>query len=68
MEHAATHAGWVVRVTSVKGPFTHVVGLPEELGPATEALRFTQPGAQRLAMELCKAGWTAYYEPWRGGF
>lgn len=61
--HAA--AGWVVRVTHVRGPFTHVVGLPEEIGPTADALHLTQEGAGRLAMDLCKAGWTAYAEPRR---
>ncbi len=58
-------ATWVVRVTHVKGPFTHVVGLPEEVGPVADALHFTQEGASRLAMDLCKLGWVAYAEPRR---
>lgn len=51
-----------MRVTGVRGP-NHIVGLPEELGPSTEALHFTQEGASRLARELCAAGWTAWWEP-----
>lgn len=58
-------ASWVVRVTHVKGPHTHVVGLPEELGPSSEALLMTQEGASRLAMDLSRSGWVAYAEPGR---
>ncbi len=68
MDNALQHgsaARWVVRVTHVKGPHTHVIGLPEEIGPASEALLMTEDGAGRLSMDLCRSGWTAYAEPRR---
>ena len=56
---------WIVRVSGVKGPFSYVTGLPEEIGPQADALHLSREGAFRLSMELCKLGWTAYADPLR---